>query len=381
MSEMLLYGLVSRLNALVSIRTCLLITCILCGVLSCSKVSDAGNDSENLPETADGDSDSSLDDLTQYMEDGFVSIEPGAFVLGSPETEAPDCRAKYNEDQVDVILTHAFEIARTEVTQGQWKAAGFQNPVESNSSFSAVLDDELPVTLVDWYEVLAFCNELSKTAGLETCYNLNNCTGDNIGNGCPPPNEHATWENGGCSLWEGANPYSCGYPVRRFESMYECKGYRLPTSAEWEYAARAGTTQATYNGEIQHSGEDCYIEPALEPIAWYCGNTSDGIYRRVGLKKPNPWGLYDMLGNVYEWTDAIYTGGGLEEDELYATGQTPPLIDPMGHIDDGKLRERILRGRSCVRPGCFVRAAQVFGGYDTSKRFRTIGFRPVRTLQ
>jgi sulfatase modifying factor 1 len=323
--------------------------------------------------------------MAQYMAAGFVRIEPGAFVLGSPETEAPGgCRGMYSEDQVEVTLTHPFEIAKTEVTQAQWKAAGFPNPVESNDEFAVILGDDLPVCLVDWYEALAFCNKLSEKAGLETCYDLSTCTGDAIGSGCPPPNPYATWINGACSPWEGADPYYCGYGVRRYESMYECPGYRLPTSSEWEYAARAGTTTATYNGELEHETTECLEDQTLEPIAWYCANAPShqdrSVNQKVALKKPNAWGLYDILGNVMEWTDAIFTGGGLEEDEWYASGNTPPLIDPMGHEDNGELLERITRGGIMTLYGCTLRAAFVFGGSSTPKRDMVTGFRPVRTL-
>jgi len=330
------------------------------------------------------DSGSGSEALSDYLSTGFVAVDAGTFFLGSPETEVAEslgCRGAYTETQVEVTLTHRYEIAKTEVTQAQWKSAGFPNPVASNEEFYVVLDDSKPVSLVDWYEALAFCNALSEKAGLETCYDLSHCTGDAIGSGCPKPNPYATWENGACGAAEGADPYDCGFPVRKYASMYDCKGYRLPTSAEWEYAARAGTTGATYNGEIQNGYDQCYLEPALEPIAWYCKNTTNHEFERVGMKQPNAWGLYDMLGNAREWTDAFYTGCGLfEEEHYYDPDVVPPLVDPMGQKDNGTVLERITRGGLMSLPGCTVRAAKVYGGSDNQKRDILVGFRPARTL-
>lgn len=72
---------------------------------------------------------------------------------------------------------------------------------------------------------------------------------------------------------------------------FEANGYRLPTEAEWEYACRAGTNEYRY-GEI-------------DKIAWYIDNSGE-VIQEVGLKTPNNWGLYDMLGNVWEWCNDLY---------------------------------------------------------------------------
>ena len=140
-----------------------------------------------------------------------------------------------------------FLLAQYPVTQDLY----FQVTNESPSTFKG---DKKPVETVSWREAVLFCNLLSGKEGLHPCYYL-----------------HKNSEE--ISFDKLAN------------------GYRLPTEAEWEYACKAGTTGIRY-GEI-------------DKIAWYKQNSQKTTHD-VGLKAPNPWGLYDMLGNVWEWCSDIY---------------------------------------------------------------------------
>ena len=145
-----------------------------------------------------------------------------------------------------VRISKGFYLGKTEVTQAEWQAVMGNNP----SHFSGC--GRCPVEEVSWEDVQAFIGRLNARSGGER--------------------------------------------------------YRLPTEAEWEYAARAGTTTDTYAGDVtERLGND----PVLNRIAWYEENSGDRTHP-VGQKSPNPWGLYDMLGNVFEWVgdwNGAYPGG------------------------------------------------------------------------
>jgi formylglycine-generating enzyme required for sulfatase activity len=297
--------------------------------------------------------------LDEYLASTYISILSGSFFFGSPETEP--CRGSLTEKQVEVELTYDFEMATTEVTQAVWQAVGFPNP-----SFPTQAPD-LPVNYVNWYDSLEFCNRLSEYAGLELCYDLSSCSGI-PGKGCLDEMD----EYNDCR--RDAASFLCDGKVRQYADMYECTGYRLPTSPEWEYAARAGTTTATYNGDVPNIDNGCTEIEVLNTIAWYCFNSGYALHP-VAQKQPNAWGLYDMLGNVQEWSDNFYTGFGLETDE----GNTGPLVNPMGAPEDSEYYRRSSRGRYYASDSCWIRSAWKSAG-SPDRRAHFDGLRPVRTL-
>jgi formylglycine-generating enzyme required for sulfatase activity len=275
------------------------------------------------------------------VQEGFVKIQAGSFVMGSPEDEPGHDYDGKEETQHQVTLTHSFEMKVTEVTQAEWKAVMGENP----SDFKAC-GENCPVDNVNWYQAAVYMNALSKKNGLECCYKDeggNDYTlGDDGKYGAPP-----LWPKG-----------------------YDCKGYRLPTEAEWEYAARAGTTSAFYTGPVVAlDPESCIVDANLDAAGWYCGN-SDGGPHPVGQKLANAWGLYDILGNIAEWT---WDRSGDYPDSA--------VTDPTGSEDGGG---RIARGGNWASEGVRARSAARNapmadeGNNETDDQY--MGLRSARTL-
>jgi len=250
---------------------------------------------------------------------GYVEVPAGEFLMGSPEDE--EGRKADEGPRRWVRIPGPFWMRRTEVTQGEWHALMKNNP----SSFRSCGPD-CPIENVSWWDAVAYCNALSRRDGLEECYRMRGCRGR-----------------------PGEATYRCaeaGFLGPR------CKGYRLPSEAEWEYAARGGTIGPRY-GEI-------------DAIAWYAGN-SGGAPRPVGSRRANAYGLHDMLGNVGEWT----------QDGYRETYQGAPADGTAVEAPAGGARTH--RGGSWILETRAVRAAVRHRG-DPDLRYYGLGLRPVRTV-
>ncbi len=249
----------------------------------------------------------------------FVYIQPGTFMMGSPLSERG---RQEKERQHQVTLTKGFYMQATEVTIDHWRR---------------FVDDT-------GYKSVA------EVQGYASIYNGKNW-GDKRG---------YYWKKPGFSQNEN-QPVTCvsWNDVQKYIGWLNSKEgkhrYRLPTEAEWEYAARAGSTSAFANGDITEL--KCGHDLNLDAMGWYCGN-SKNMTHPVAHKKPNAWGLYDMHGNVAEWC----------QDWFQYEYPFDPVTNPTGQRED-KFQYRVTRGgswssRALVNRSAFRGASMPVWRYD-----------------
>ena len=242
----------------------------------------------------------------------MIYIAPGKFTMGSTKGD-PD-EAPAHSVRLDGFLMDKFE-----VTGAMFTKAELPNPSHWHD------DPQKPVEQIRWRDARLYCNERSLMEGLKPCY-------DESKPGLPRD--------------------------------VSANGYRLPTEAEWEYAARAGSTGDYPFGK---AGQ-------LKQHAWFAGNGGKRTHR-VGTRRANAWGLHDLYGNVSEWCEDVY------ETNYYRAAPPDNPTGPPAKLNDPK---RVIRGGSWRASAAMCRVTFRRGEKtgDTDACFFTdyCGFRCVRSL-
>lgn len=292
---------------------CFLLTASALAVLTSCGRPDATSPSGASPDPAvapvPGSAASPFDLVTKSGVE-MVALPGGEFLMGSVQGNA-------DERPSHKVQVSGFLIDKFEVTHDLMAKVQLPNPSHWQDS------PKKPLERVRWRDAKQYCNERSLLEGLQPCYN------------------------------EKTMDWDCDYAAN---------GYRLPTEAEWEYAARAGT-----EGPFDFGQPD-----KLRQYAWFAAN-ADQKTHPVGQKQPNRWGLYDIYGNVSEWCEDIYSSSYYQES---------PVVDPRGPANPGKDVKRVIRGGSWKSSPdasrSFARQGELTGDSDACFSTDYCGFRCVR---
>ncbi len=256
--------------------------------------------------------------FSQMKEPEMVFVQGGEFYMGNDY--APGLSAQDEKPEHKVKVSD-FYIGKYEVTFDEYdlfcEATGYPKPDDGGFGRG-----KHPVINVSWYGAIKYCNWLSSMFHLDKVYEF--------------------------------SEDSLGMVINKVN--WDANGYRLPTEAEWEFAARGG---------VESKGFPYPGSANLDEVAWYDANSGAKTHE-VGLKKPNELGLYDMLGNAFEWCWDYY------DAKYYANS---PESDPRGPASG---HERVYRGGSFKSPKEYMRITKRYH-FMPNKPQGTIGFRLART--
>ncbi|MCA0235369.1 MAG: formylglycine-generating enzyme family protein [Bacteroidetes bacterium] len=269
---------------------------------------------------------------TQALPSGFsfdlIPVGAGSFMMGNEEEDAYDDEQPVHQ----VRFNYDFFIGKYPVTQDLWmEVMGYApNP----SLFKSA---RRPVERVSWFDAAVFCNALNEMCGYTPCYFSDADFQTPYGK-----TQHVY------ALHDGG-------PVYLRPSV---RGFRLPSEAEWEYAARGGPSWSGTN----YSGSN-----QIDETGWYSGNSHDET-KPVGLKMPNELGIFDMIGNVREWC----------EDQWHDSYEGAP-DNGSAWADQEQGSDRVLRGGSWFNSAQFCRSVNR-SSFDPSFRPFIVGFRLVLSI-
>ncbi len=261
--------------------------------------------------------------------DRMVYVPGGTFTMGDTHgVGLPE------ELPTHSVTLDPFYIGKYEVTQAEWQAV-----MGSNPAHDCGVGYNYPVYLVSWYAVLKYCNLRSKAEGLNPVYSISGTTNPAYW-GEVPNSDNAAWNAAICD--------------------WSANGYRLPTEAEWEYAARGATNAPDY----LYSGSD-----EVDTVAWYWDNWGEEhrTTHAVGELAPNGIGAHDMSGNVWEWCWDWYSG------DYYGSS---PGVNPTG---PGSGLYRLIRGGNWYIHA-FASRVSFRGAYDPYYSLNLHGFRLCRAI-
>ncbi len=259
----------------------------------------------------------------------MIFVDEGSFMMGNDNTVL-------NEKPEHLVLLKSFYICNHEVTQSEYLSVMENNPsVFCSNPVEGELQENRPVEYVSWFDAIYYCNKKSIIEGLIPCYSIHGETNP------------GSWQY---------SPHKGNDFIDTVNCNFEANGYRLPTEAEWEYAAKG----AGKSKKCKFAGSN-----DIDAVAWYSNNSEDKTHE-VRKKSPNELGLFDMTGNVYEWCWDRY--------DYYSSSDTK---NPHGAL---WASSRVLRGGSWH--GNDYNGSVTNRNNDFPKnRFGYYGFRVVRSVK
>jgi sulfatase modifying factor 1 len=237
----------------------------------------------------------------------MIYVESGSFIMGSNSTEQ-------NESPQHIVNLSSFYLGKYPITQDEWSTViGKMNPYNKGKC--------LPIEQITWMEAIAFCNKLSLIENLQPCYHSDN-------------------------IYVVLDPNK--------------NGYRLPSEAEWEFAAKGGIHSQGFTYSGSNKADD---------VAWYINNSEKHTHE-VGKLSPNEIGIYDMSGNIYEICWDVFS----DYTKLEQT-------NPFGKLESTDSERHVLRGGNCHgfanrcrinsrRPGLYKGFRQDFVGFRIAKAYQ-----------